>query len=59
MREVSQAEFYAAVGPLDVDVVTRGKYQDDDYGSDFRLKTWDRRLVGRIVNGPVEPPISP
>lgn len=48
MQQVTQAEFYAAIGPLDVEVSVRGQYENPDYGSDFRLKG-SRRLMGRTV----------
>ena len=46
MRPVAKDEFYAAVGQLDVEVSLRGRSTDDDYGTDFHLKS-SRALVGR------------
>lgn len=46
MRRVTEAEFYAAIRPLNVEVRVRGNYDDDDYGTDFHL-AGGRGLVGR------------
>lgn len=47
MRQVTKDEFFAAIGPRDVEVAVRGRYRDDDYGADFKLK--NGTLVGRTV----------
>jgi hypothetical protein len=49
MRKVSQDEFFAAIGKLDVEVSVRGRYHDENYGSDFRLKS-NRALIGQTRN---------
>ena len=55
MRQVTQSEFYAHIGPLDVEVQIRGRYTDPDYGTDFVLKSYPYTLVGRTVpTGPNE-----
>lgn len=50
MRQVTQKEFYEAIGPLDVVGTVRGSYYDEDYGSDFRLRRGGGSLLGRTRN---------
>lgn len=48
MRQVSHEEFYAAIGPLDVEVRVHGCYHDADYGCLFVLKQ-SHAVVGRTI----------
>lgn len=59
MRQVTREEFYAVIGPLNVETTTRSNYNDDDYGTDFNLKDRNRTLVGKTVKGPVGQPWKP
>jgi len=45
LREVTRAEFYASMGPLDVDPIPQG---GQDQASIWRLKTG--RVVGKTCN---------
>lgn len=47
-RKVTQAEFYAAMGGLDVRVRVRGSYTDADYGTDY-VRQSNGQIVGQTV----------
>jgi len=47
MRQVSKEGFYEVIGKLNCHPSVRGRYDDPNYGSDF--KTPDGKLVGRTV----------
>jgi hypothetical protein len=47
LREVSQDEFFATVGKLNVHPTPEGRYGEPDYRSDWKLLNGSRRLIGQ------------